>query len=84
MSYARWGCDNSDVYVYAHCDGGIECCGCFLNNVSSSPIFSTSGEILAHLDEHRASGDFVPDYTYQSILEDYPNLNEVIPPYKED
>jgi uncharacterized protein (DUF433 family) len=34
--------------------------------------------MIAHLDEHRVAGDTVPDYTYEEILEDYPDLNAVI------
>jgi hypothetical protein len=79
MSYARFGCDDSDVYVFATCQGGLECCGCFLSGVSGpSPRFDTSGEMIAHLDAHRAAGDTVPDYTYEEILKDYPELIAVI------
>ena len=72
MSYARWGSD-SDVYVFETCGGVFECCGCKENLDSES--FETSGEIIAHLNEHRAKGDLVPDYTYQQIMRDYPNLD---------
>jgi hypothetical protein len=30
VSYARFGSDGSDVYVFADVAGGIECCGCVL------------------------------------------------------
>jgi hypothetical protein len=30
MSYARFGCDRSDVYVFMHAHGFLECCGCVL------------------------------------------------------
>jgi hypothetical protein len=78
MSYARWLANESDVYVFASCSGGIECCGCFLNGVSGSPNFPTSGEVIAHLNEHRAAGDLVADDTYEQILADYPDVNAVI------
>ena len=30
MSYARFGWDGSDVYVFTASDSGLECCGCIL------------------------------------------------------
>ena len=30
MSYARFGCDDSDVYVFLHVSGFLYCCGCIL------------------------------------------------------
>lgn len=30
MSYARFGWDGSDVYVFGNTDGKYECCGCAL------------------------------------------------------
>lgn len=71
MSYARWGCDKSNVYVYASTMGGLVCCGCALTD--STTEFSTSGEMVAHLNEHRANNHLVPDYTFREILEDYPD-----------
>ena len=70
MSYARFGSDSS-VYVFETCGGVFECCGCESN-------FETSGLIIAHLNEHRAKGDLVPDYTYEQIILDHPNLDAKI------
>lgn len=77
MSYARWGAD-SDVYVFVSVYGGIECCGCKMGD--GSPIFDTSREILDHLEEHRNKQHLVPDYLIDSLIADYPNLDEMILP----
>ena len=44
MSYARFGADGSDVYVFLNVNGTLECCGCSLQerewvDDESSPIF---------------------------------------------
>lgn len=77
MSYARWG-EDSKVYVYASCGGGIECCGCWLDEDGNSVNFQTSGDMIAHLDEHREKGHLVPNYTYEEIRSDYPDLTAII------
>lgn len=78
MSYARWG-NNSSVYVYAHCGGGIECCGCWLETKPYTSLrFYTSGEMIEHLNKHKSVGHKVPDYCYEGILEDYPNKTAFI------
>lgn len=77
MSYARFGCDDSDVYVYASCSGGIDCCGCAIYDGDIVKI-KTSGFMIEHLNNHRAAGHTVPDYTYEEILDDYPDLTAVI------
>ena len=74
MSYARMGGDSS-VYVF-EISGGLKCCYCSL--FSRSPIFSTAREMIRHLDEHRIHGELVPDYAYQEIKEDNPDLDKKI------
>lgn len=79
MSYARFGADDSNVYVYDSVNGGIVCCGCALTNEAGViQTFVTSGEMLDHLDAHRAKGHLVPDYTYEEIRSDYPDLTAII------
>jgi hypothetical protein len=36
--------------------------------------------MLFHLDEHKRVGDLVPDYTYQEIKEDNPDLDKFVRP----
>ncbi len=43
MSYCRFG--ESDIYLFSHVDGGIECCSCALADKVKS-IFTTGAERL--------------------------------------
>lgn len=52
MSYARFG-PKSDVYVYAHWRGHVECCGCLLGGEWD---FHDADAIADHLREHVAVG----------------------------
>jgi hypothetical protein len=65
MSYARFG-EDSNVYVFLSCSA-LECCSCRPDGPHLT--FSTA-EMIAHLDEHRAAGDKVPDYCYEGLRED--------------
>ena len=55
MSYARFGCDGSDVYVYAG-SVGIECCGCALSADETDPAPMSHDQAIAHLRLHVAAG----------------------------
>lgn len=57
MSYARWG-EGSDVYVYAHVDGFVECCGCALEGDSVS--LHSPAEVVDHMRDHFKAGHDVP------------------------
>lgn len=54
MSYARFGA-NSDVYLYSHAGGFVDCCGCKLTVDSSVELHSVEG-ITAHMREHVDAG----------------------------
>lgn len=87
MSYARFRAGISDVYVYHHYQGFIECCGCGLTPPDSNEMFGffeahTAREILGHLEDHRKAGDLVPDKTFERIKEEYPDLDEQIERYE--
>ncbi|SIN72537.1 hypothetical protein [Agromyces cerinus] len=64
MSYARFG-SGSDVYVYAHVYGFIECCGCALGDAWD---FHSPADIVDHLREHVAAGHNVPDRLLDEAL----------------
>ncbi len=87
MSYARFGWDNSDVYIYEHVGGFIECCGCVLIEPEGElDIFgffhaSTAREMLDHIDKHKAHNHHVPDDCIERIKEEHPDLDAPIPPY---
>lgn len=59
MSYARFGQDGSDVYIFMSTGGWLECCWCSLGETFEA---SSTAEMLAHIDEHRSVGDFVPGH----------------------
>ena len=86
MSYARFSGD-SDVYVYEHYAGFIECCGCRFSPISEGeeyevfPRFSTAREALTHLDWHVREGDMVPERAFLRIKEEHPDLDAPIEPY---
>ncbi len=91
MSYARFGWDGSDVYVFEHVGGFIQCCACWLNEVEDGDIFpestnlKTPREALAHLEEHVSAGHCVPSKTFEQIREEYANsMDTPIEPYVED
>ena len=59
MSYARWGTD-SDIYLFAHAGGFVQCCGCFLLIGWESKDLHSSEEVVAHMQEHVDNGHLVP------------------------
>ena len=66
MSYCRFGKD-SDVYMYPHVDGFIECCAC---NIGEPQAFDTPRQALMHLFEHLGRGDKVPEYAYAQLIKE--------------
>jgi hypothetical protein len=59
VSYARFGADGSDVYVFTS-SVGLECCGCILQ--AREDVFDSNEGMIAHLLTHIAAGHCVPDY----------------------
>ena len=66
MSYARFGCDGSNVYVIPT-RSGLQCCVCVLQASFTTVSIETFAE---HLDAHRAVGDIVPDSVMPGIRND--------------
>lgn len=62
MSYARFGAD-SDVYLFAHVAGFVQCCGCSLRPSADDPAANlhTSGAVVEHLRAHVAAGHRVDE-----------------------
>ncbi len=86
MSFARFS--SSDIYIYEHVGGFIECCGCTLVEVGDGEIFGfvhlkTPREALAHLDAHEATGDDIGG-ARKRIEKEYENLDAPIVPFFED
>ena len=65
MSYVRFGENGSQVFVYLHVQGGIECCDCPLGECYWA---HTAAEMADHLREHLAAGHVVPDGVIDRIL----------------
>lgn len=70
MSYCRFTND-SDVYLYRLTDGRFECCACHLlgERDKEFPRFDTHRETILHLIQHLRSGDMVPDYAFEQLLD---------------
>lgn len=59
MSYAKWGCDGSEVYVFKNGEGKFECHECRLED--ETVTFDLPNEMITHLEEHTDAGHNVPD-----------------------
>lgn len=92
MSFERFS--TSDIYMFEHVGGFIECCACSLDyylgisiEEDGSPFrfikLKTPREALDHLDEHEAAGDDIGSARVR-IQKEYPDLDITIEPYKED
>jgi len=86
MSFERMS--SSDIYIYEHVAGYIECCGCVLAAAEKGEDFGftklkTPREALAHLDAHEAAGDDIGG-ARKRIEKEYENLDAPIEPYVED
>lgn len=91
MSFERFS--SSDVYIFEHVGGFIQCCGCCLNNESLglsveedgflSVELKTPREALAHLDLHEAAGDDIGG-ARKRIEKEYEDIDAPIEPYSED
>jgi hypothetical protein len=74
MAYSRFF--DSDIYIYPHVDGYIECCACWLNEKLETGLFGLSEKIQddqtleEHIDEHILAGHNIPEGLLQDILSD--------------
>lgn len=89
MSFARFRDKYSDVYVYEHYLGFIECCGCSITEPREGEDVgffhaNTAREILDHLDLHLKAGHLVPDLCFERIRQEHPDLDRQVPPYEQD
>ena len=67
MSYARFGWEGSDVYVYEDYAGYYTCCWCVLDVDPKTP---SAAIMVEHLREHIVYGHTVPAQTIDAILAD--------------
>ena len=75
MAYSRF--IDSDIYIYAHVGGWIECAACWLNErsdeyslLSMSEEIHDDGHLIAHVREHIKAGHDVPESLLDQILND--------------
>lgn len=74
MAYSRFGW--SDIYIYPHVGGHIECAACQLNECQDGDMFPKSEFIYdddhleQHILEHIRSGHNVPENLLSDILSD--------------
>lgn len=88
MSFERFS--SSDVYIFEHVGGFIQCCGCWLSdggfglsveeNDSWFVDLKTPREALAHLDAHEAAGHDIGG-ARRRIEKEYEDLDAPIEPY---
>jgi hypothetical protein len=80
MSFERF--TNSDIYIYEHVSGWIECCGCLFSDWDSEPFpqLKTPREALAHLDRHEEAGHDIGG-ARRRIEKEYEDLDAPIDPY---
>jgi hypothetical protein len=74
MAYSRF--TDSDIYIYPHVSGYIECSACFLNIPQDEYMLFKSEHILddesllIHILQHRISGHNIPEGLEAEILSD--------------
>jgi hypothetical protein len=80
MSFERFS--SSDIYMYEHVGGFIECCGCWFVDWDSEefPHLATPREALVHLDRHENAGHDIGN-ARNRILKEYPDLDIEIEPW---
>ena len=75
MAYTRFS--DSDLYIYPHIDGYIECCGCWLNDdhdgyslfLNNVKIYNDM-DLARHIKAHANLGHDMPEGLLQEILAD--------------
>ena len=80
MSFERFA--SSDVYIFEHVSGHIECSGCTLVlpddlEIFSTAVMSTPREALTHLDLHEKKGDDIGG-ARRRIEKEYEDLDATI------
>jgi len=79
MSWARFGYEGSDVYIFNDVRGGITCCSCQLQKEVPTRIAgfmlhddfncATEKEMYEHIRQHIAAGHCIPDYLVKEATE---------------
>ena len=80
MSYCRFARD-SEIYLFEHCDGFIECCMCSLATGSFSAELHTRSAAIEHVKAHIQAGDKVPEDVIPSLQERIREEGDEVKPY---
>ena len=82
MSFERF--ISSDIYMFEHVGGYIECCGCLfagwgitVDDDEISILLDTPRQALAHLDRHEEAGHDIGGARAR-IIKTYPDLDRLI------
>ena len=80
MSFERFS--SSDIYMFEHVGGFIECCGCWFVDWETEifPQLKTPLEALEHLDAHEKAGHDIGN-ARNRIIQTYSDLSVGIEPY---
>lgn len=70
MSYARFGADDSSVYVFMNRGGMLECCYCSLDPEHHNFEAGATIKMIAHLRAHEQAGHTVPNSVVPALLAD--------------
>jgi hypothetical protein len=70
MSYARWGWEGSDVYVFGAGSDAEELLVCMHMDGVGDFSCKTEAEMIAHLLWHRDQGQTVPEYAFERLREE--------------
>jgi len=71
MSYARFGCSDSDVYVYQDINGlAFVCHSCDLASRECRTRYRCErrSEMINHLLQHKHKGDSIPNHTIERLF----------------
>jgi hypothetical protein len=66
MSYARFGAGGSDIYLFAHAGGFVQCCGCAIHTIDDdfgfpSVNLTSAEDVVTHLRAHVDAGHHVEE-----------------------
>lgn len=75
MSYARFGQQGSDVYVYFDKTEGYVCSCCGLAEGPDRTTLRRATRMIRHLEAHRDAGDTVPERAFALLLKDTENAS---------
>lgn len=73
MSYARFGFDGSQVYVYHSTSDMLVCCGCALDGSFET---ASRAAMIDHLRDHEAAGYRVPLCVFEAFEAEIASLGD--------